>query len=118
MRSTEGNRAAVTSASRARPRRARLSATMPTFATALRGNGPRRDSLRCSIRSRSPSSTSNSRNGVTNNMKLNLRIWRQKDRNTPGRFVTYEVDGVTPDMSFLEMLDVLNENLQERGEAP
>jgi len=51
-------------------------------------------------------------------MKLSLRIWRQKDRNTPGRFVTYEVDGVTPDMSFLEMLDVLNETLTTRGEEP
>jgi succinate dehydrogenase iron-sulfur subunit len=51
-------------------------------------------------------------------MKLNLRIWRQKDRNTPGRFVTYEVDGVTPDMSFLEMLDVLNERLTDRSEEP
>ncbi len=51
-------------------------------------------------------------------MKLSLRIWRQKDRNTPGRFVTYEVDGVSPDMSFLEMLDVLNEDLTVRGEEP
>src|SRR5207248_10352230 len=69
-------------------------------------------------RSRSRSSTSTSRNGVTSNMKLSLRIWRQKDRNTPGRFVTYDVDGVTPDMSFLEMLDVLNEQLIERGDEP
>ena len=44
-------------------------------------------------------------------MKLTLRIWRQKDTTTLGRFVTYEVDGVTPEMSFLEMLDVLNEQL-------
>jgi succinate dehydrogenase / fumarate reductase, iron-sulfur subunit len=51
-------------------------------------------------------------------MKLTLRIWRQKDTEQAGRFVTYEVDGVTPDMSFLEMLDVLNENLTDRGEQP
>ncbi|HTQ43338.1 MAG TPA: 2Fe-2S iron-sulfur cluster-binding protein, partial [Polyangiaceae bacterium] len=51
-------------------------------------------------------------------MKLSLRIWRQKDRDAPGRFVTYELDSVTPEMSFLEMLDVLNEELQARGEEP
>jgi len=51
-------------------------------------------------------------------MNLTLRIWRQKDTNTPGRFVTYQVDGVTPEMSFLEMLDVLNEDLTGRGEEP
>src|ERR1700740_304580 len=51
-------------------------------------------------------------------MKLTLRIWRQKDTDTAGRFATYQVDGVTPDMSFLEMLDVLNENLDGRGEEP
>src|SRR6476620_6124916 len=51
-------------------------------------------------------------------MKLTLRIWRQKDTDTAGRFVTYPVDGVNPDMSFLEMLDVLNEDLTGHGEAP
>jgi len=51
-------------------------------------------------------------------MKINLRIWRQKDREIPGRFVTYEVGDVTPDMSFLEMLDLLNENLESSGEQP
>ena len=48
-------------------------------------------------------------------MKLTLKIWRQKDTTTAGRFVSYQVDGVTPEMSFLEMLDVLNEALIERG---
>src|SRR5213079_302646 len=42
----------------------------------------------------------------------------QKDGDAPGRFVTYEVDGVTPEMSFLEMLDVLNEDLIAKGEEP
>jgi succinate dehydrogenase / fumarate reductase iron-sulfur subunit len=51
-------------------------------------------------------------------MKLTLRIWRQKNADTAGRFITYPVDGVTPDMSFLEMLDVLNEDLTGRGEEP
>jgi succinate dehydrogenase / fumarate reductase iron-sulfur subunit len=51
-------------------------------------------------------------------MKLTLRIWRQKDTDTAGGFVDYQVDDVSPEMSFLEMLDVLNEGLTERGEAP
>ena len=51
-------------------------------------------------------------------MKLTLRIWRQKDTDTAGRFVAYPVDNVSGDMSFLEMLDVLNEELTNRGEAP
>jgi len=51
-------------------------------------------------------------------MKLTLRVWRQQDAKATGRFVTYEVDKVTPEMSFLEMLDVLNESLTEGGEAP
>jgi succinate dehydrogenase / fumarate reductase iron-sulfur subunit len=51
-------------------------------------------------------------------MKLNLKIWRQKVTDATGRFVTYQVDGVIPDMSFLEMLDVLNEDLTDRGEEP
>jgi succinate dehydrogenase iron-sulfur subunit len=51
-------------------------------------------------------------------MKLTLQIWRQKNADATGRFVTYQVDGVTPDMSFLEMLDVLNEDLIGRGEEP
>jgi succinate dehydrogenase / fumarate reductase iron-sulfur subunit len=51
-------------------------------------------------------------------MKLTLKIWRQKYAHTTGQFVTYQVDGVTPEMSFLEMLDVLNEELIGRGEEP
>jgi succinate dehydrogenase / fumarate reductase iron-sulfur subunit len=51
-------------------------------------------------------------------MKLTLKIWRQKDMTTAGRFVSYQVDGITAEMSFLEMLDVLNEALIERGEEP
>ena len=51
-------------------------------------------------------------------MRLTLKIWRQKDRNTPGHFETYDAQEVVPDMSFLEMLDVVNEELVERGEEP
>ena len=51
-------------------------------------------------------------------MNLTLKIWRQKDANAPGKFVTYEAKGVTTDMSFLEMLDILNEELIGRGEDP
>jgi succinate dehydrogenase / fumarate reductase iron-sulfur subunit len=46
-------------------------------------------------------------------MRLNLRIWRQPAAYAPGRMVRYEVAGVTPDMSFLELLDVLNEGLDD-----
>jgi len=51
-------------------------------------------------------------------MKLTLNIWRQKDKNSNGQFVNYKVDEVSPDMSFLEMLDVLNEDLLHKGEEP
>ncbi|MSR66325.1 MAG: succinate dehydrogenase/fumarate reductase iron-sulfur subunit, partial [Pedosphaera sp.] len=44
-------------------------------------------------------------------MNLTLKIWRQKDANDPGRFETHEAREVNPDMSFLEMLDVVNEGL-------
>ena len=51
-------------------------------------------------------------------MRLNLRVWRQSGPDDSGQFVTYEVDDVSPDMSFLEMLDVLNERLTLDGEDP
>jgi succinate dehydrogenase / fumarate reductase, iron-sulfur subunit len=51
-------------------------------------------------------------------MNLTLKIWRQKDGQLPGRFIDYSVPDVNPDMSFLEMLDVLNEALIARGEDP
>ncbi len=58
---------------------------------------------------------------TTNNyitMKLYLKIWRQKDASTPGKIVDYTLDGVEGDMSFLEMLDILNEELVSKGEEP
>ena len=51
-------------------------------------------------------------------MNLTLKVWRQKDKNAPGRLETYEAKDVLPDMSFLEMLDVVNEGLIGRGEEP
>ncbi|OYX20627.1 MAG: succinate dehydrogenase/fumarate reductase iron-sulfur subunit [Algoriphagus sp. 32-45-6] len=51
-------------------------------------------------------------------MKLTLKVWRQKNASDKGGFVTYPVDGVSKDMSFLEMMDVLNEQLTEKGEDP
>ncbi|MFD2513454.1 succinate dehydrogenase/fumarate reductase iron-sulfur subunit [Pontibacter locisalis] len=51
-------------------------------------------------------------------MDLTLRVWRQKNRETAGALVTYPVKGISPDMSFLEMLDVLNEDLLRAGEEP
>jgi succinate dehydrogenase / fumarate reductase iron-sulfur subunit len=51
-------------------------------------------------------------------MNLILHVWRQKSPADAGRMVRYEAKGVNPDMSFLEMLDVLNDELQSRGEEP
>src|ERR1700730_13425960 len=51
-------------------------------------------------------------------MNLTLKVWRQQDTKSAGKFVSYQVRGVTPDMSFLEMLDLLNENIQAQGEPP
>jgi len=51
-------------------------------------------------------------------MNLKLRIWRQSGADAKGGMVTYQVTDVSPDMSFLEMLDVLNEDLIGRGEEP
>jgi succinate dehydrogenase / fumarate reductase iron-sulfur subunit len=51
-------------------------------------------------------------------MKLTLRVWRQKNAEAEGAMSTYEVDGISSDMSFLEMLDTLNEELILKGEDP
>ncbi len=51
-------------------------------------------------------------------MKLTLHIWRQKNARDKGRMATYQVDGIVEDMSFLEMLDVLNEKLITNNEEP
>lgn len=48
-------------------------------------------------------------------MKLNLKIWRQENAKSKGKMVDYTVDHIEPDMSFLEMLDILNDQLIEKG---
>ena len=51
-------------------------------------------------------------------MNLTLKIWRQKDARDKGKMVDYKINEVSGDMSFLEMLDVLNEDLNNKGEDP
>ena len=51
-------------------------------------------------------------------MNLTLKVWRQKNRTASGQFETYEATNVLEDMSFLEMLDVVNEHLLEQGKEP
>ena len=51
-------------------------------------------------------------------MNLTLKIWRQKNAKDKGSMVDYQVSGISPDMSFLEMLDILNNQLIEKGESP
>jgi len=51
-------------------------------------------------------------------MKVRLKVWRQKNGDTPGKFVVYDTADLNPNMSFLEMLDVVNEDLTARAEEP
>ena len=51
-------------------------------------------------------------------MKLKLKIWREKNSDSKGKMVTYEIENISPDMSFLEMMDVLNEELMSKGVDP
>ena len=52
------------------------------------------------------------------NMNLTLKVWKQKNKDTKGRFETYNAKGISPDMSFLEMFDVVNEQLINEGKEP
>jgi succinate dehydrogenase / fumarate reductase iron-sulfur subunit len=52
------------------------------------------------------------------NMNLTLKVWKQKNQKTKGGFETYEAKGISPDMSFLEMFDVVNEKLISDGKEP
>ena len=49
---------------------------------------------------------------------VTLRVWRQPDAKSPGKFVDYPASNVNPDMSFLELLDVVNDELTRKGEDP
>ena len=51
-------------------------------------------------------------------MNLTLKVWRQKSAADPGRFEIYEAKDISSDLSFLEMLDVVNDDLQRRGIEP
>ena len=51
-------------------------------------------------------------------MNFKLKIWRQSDRNNKGKLVTYDASNISPDTSFLEMLDIVNDEMTERGEEP
>lgn len=51
-------------------------------------------------------------------MNLTLKVWRQKNAQTAGKFVTYKAENISPDMSFLEMLDVVNESLIHAKDEP
>lgn len=51
-------------------------------------------------------------------MNLHLKIWRQRDGQTTGKFIDYYIEAISEDSSFLEMLDVLNERLVHQGEDP
>jgi len=57
-------------------------------------------------------------NGKEKKINLTLNVWRQKNRNSPGRFETYPARNISTDMSFLEMLDVVNERLILDGKEP
>ena len=54
----------------------------------------------------------------TKDMNLTLKIWRQKDKKSSGKMMDYKVNAISPDSSFLEMMDVLNEDLIVKGEEP
>jgi succinate dehydrogenase / fumarate reductase iron-sulfur subunit len=51
-------------------------------------------------------------------MKFKLKVWRQKNKSVPGNLVDYSIDNINEDMSFLEMVDVLNDQLIKSGEQP
>jgi succinate dehydrogenase/fumarate reductase-like Fe-S protein len=55
---------------------------------------------------------------VQKGLNLTLKIWRQKNNKSKGQFETYKISDVSTDSSFLEMLDILNENLINEGKEP
>lgn len=58
------------------------------------------------------------RNSMSGNMNIKLKVWRQKNSNSKGELVNYKVSEVSPDMSFLEMFDMLNETLINEKKEP
>jgi succinate dehydrogenase / fumarate reductase, iron-sulfur subunit len=55
---------------------------------------------------------------TAHNMRLNLKVWRQKNQKEAGKLVDYQLENISPDMSFLEMIDTLNQQLIRKGEDP
>jgi len=55
---------------------------------------------------------------MSRTLNITLRVWRQDGPDAPGRFETYEAPGISDDTSFLEMLDIVNERLNEQGQDP
>jgi succinate dehydrogenase / fumarate reductase iron-sulfur subunit len=55
---------------------------------------------------------------MSRTLNITLRVWRQDGPDAPGRFETYDVPGISDDASFLEMLDIVNERLNEQGQEP
>ena len=75
----------------------------------------RRSAARAAQRAAEVRLRASRRSGATSNMNLTLHVWRQKNATEKGRMVRYEVPDVNPEMSFLEMLDVLNEEPDRQG---
>jgi succinate dehydrogenase / fumarate reductase iron-sulfur subunit len=55
---------------------------------------------------------------MAGDMNLKLKVWRQKNAKSAGKLVTYEAKNISPDMSFLEMIDVVNEDMTKKGDDP
>jgi succinate dehydrogenase / fumarate reductase iron-sulfur subunit len=55
---------------------------------------------------------------MSNNINVTLKIWRQANANSKGGFVTYKAKNISPDSSFLEMLDIVNDELEKKGQDP
>jgi succinate dehydrogenase / fumarate reductase, iron-sulfur subunit len=55
---------------------------------------------------------------MANSLNIHLKVWRQKNKDAEGKFAEYDLNDVTTDMSFLEMMDLLNETLIKKGEDP
>src|SRR5438445_7223385 len=119
MRSTGKNRAAATAGKNTRQMRGRQGATMNASPMRRRGNS-KRGLSRCFIKNRSRSSMSSRPKEATSReatfMDFTLKVWRQPDRNDRGQFRVYKAEGITPDMSFLEMLDSVTAGLAKKGE--
>src|SRR3989441_5725092 len=112
------NRAGAISVRNFRLRTAKPNAMTSVLPTSRHGNTRDRTNHPRCTRSHSCMTESTCRNAATNEMELTLNVWRQKNASDPGRFLTYQATNIIPDMSFLEMLDVVNEQLIGRGEEP